>query len=62
MQTTTSYRVMVKSIVSNDGDVRTWCYAGAGRGICEPIAKRTLQRVEAMIGQGVVLKAWMEEA
>jgi hypothetical protein len=54
-QTITRYRVMVTAVVSNDGDVRTYCYAGQSwAGLSEGRANVLVASLTRAIGLGVV--------
>lgn len=61
MQTITRYRVMVTAVVSNDNDVRTYCYAGQSWcGMSEGRANVLVASLTRSIGLGVVHAAWAQ--
>lgn len=55
--TVTRYRVMVESVVSNDGDIRTWCYAGS-----DPMgmSKRGAEHALTLTHGPAVIRSWVE--
>jgi hypothetical protein len=56
-QTTTRYRVMVEGVVSNDGDIRTYCYAGNFPG---GISKRAAEHALTLAQGPAVIRSWIE--
>jgi hypothetical protein len=55
--TVTRYRVMVEGVVSNDGDVRTYCFAGS-----DPMgmSKRGAEHALTLTNGPAVKRSWIE--
>ena len=60
-QTTTRYRVMVEGVVSNDDDVRIYCWAGNTRfGLSQSAARAIHRSLMDAAGTPMVHRTWID--